>query len=82
MIDLETTSPLVARVQAFELIQRAEQYLFRTTYASSGSHIAGWSQWYADVQDAVHLFRVVEEHLRSDIARRIGAAIPNDQFGN
>ena len=43
MIDLNTDSPLVARVKAFEQLQRAEQYLYGTTYASDGMGTMSWS---------------------------------------
>ena len=75
MIDLNTESPLVARVKAFEQLQRAEQYLYGTTYASDGMGSMGWSHWFDDVASAVEIMRSKELELRMDIAKRIGATI-------
>lgn len=75
MIDLNTDSPLVARVKAFEQLQRAEQYLYGTTYATGINSGIGWSQWYDDVASAVEIMRSKELELRVDIAKRIGATI-------
>ena len=74
-------SPLVARVQAFEMLQRAENYLYHTTYASNGAGCQGWSQWYVDTQEAVNIMRASELALRYDIAKRIGATLNEDQLG-
>lgn len=56
-------SPLVQLVSAFEQLQRAEQYLYGTTYAGD------------DVASAVEIMRSKELELRTDIAKRIGATI-------
>jgi hypothetical protein len=63
-------SPLVKRAEAFEQLQRVVQYLFATTYGDRPAHAS-----YADIQDAVLELRVAEQHLRIDIARRIGATV-------
>ena len=75
MIDLNTESPLVARVKAFEQLQRAEQYLYGTTYASDGHGTWSWSHWFDDMESAVEIMRSKELALRLDIAKRIGATI-------
>ena len=74
MIDLNTDSPLVARVKAFEQLQRAEQYLYTGTYANI-DYSMGWSQWYDDIASAVEIMRSKELELRTEIAKRIGATI-------
>lgn len=71
----DQTSPLVKRVLAFEQVQRVEQYLFVTTYASDGAGSRCWSQWYADIQDAVEILRDVEHDLRRNIAHRLSAVL-------
>jgi hypothetical protein len=70
-IDTDTQSPLVNRVQALEQVQRVENYLFATTYGSDGRGSRTWSQWYADIQDAVQLLRESERLLRHDVARAL-----------
>jgi hypothetical protein len=67
-------SPLVKRAEALEQLQRVQQYLFGTTYGDRPAH-ASWSQWYADIQDAVQELRTAEQLLRIDIAKRLGATI-------
>ena len=59
-------SPLVQLVSAFEQLQRAEQYLYGTTYASDGV---------GTIASAVEIMRSKELELRTDIAKRIGATI-------
>jgi hypothetical protein len=68
-------SPLVQLVSAFEQLQRAEQYLYGTTYASDGMGTMSWAHWYDDVASAVEIMRSKELELRTDIAKRIGATI-------
>ena len=68
-------SPLVSRVEALEQVQRVERYLFAVTYATDGRGSRTWSQWYADIHDAVQKLKESELWLRYDIARRIGATL-------
>ena len=75
MIELESTSPLVARVQAFEQLQRVRQYLHNRTYGSYGVGSMSWAHWYDDIESAVEVLRAAEESLRYDIAKRIGTVI-------
>ena len=68
-------SPLVKLVSAFEQLQRVQQYLYASTYASDGMGSMSWAHWYDDIASAVDIVRDSEHALRAEIAKRIGATL-------
>jgi hypothetical protein len=70
-----TKSPLVQLVEAFEQLQRVQQYLYASTYASDGMGSMSWAHWYDDIASAVEILRTSEHTLRYIIARTLGATL-------
>ena len=71
----DSVSPFVQLVSALEQLERVEQYLYATTYASDGAGSRCYSQWYKDIEDAVSILRVRVQNCRVRIAKRINATL-------